>query len=133
MPSVRHFLYIMAALIASAAFIAYFSWSRPLTGDEMATVNQAWNPETATRGPQSTSVLIATPVATTLTLDDGTIALIVGVLTGLTLLFALVTRYLIKPVVREEITTIMSGLVTKTQFDEYKESHHQLHESENAK
>ena len=138
--NVRRFLYIAAFLIALGGLSKFAFRPQPLSFEERATVERAWNPppDHVTRGlaEQPHHVQWAALPGAMITLDNDMITGMVGLLTALTLLFALLSKYLLRPMIREEMDLRMKEMVSSKQFEEYKEhdieDHRRLEASVNA-
>jgi len=112
----RRGLLIVGALILLGIAVHYFS-SRPLTPEEWARVDAVWNPppKHKTRGPAPSSkgMMTAGLVATTISLDSETVTVIVGLMTALTLLFALLSKHLIGPMIDKKFELFRKEVVTR--------------------
>lgn len=124
----KRFQVALLVISISVAVVGLSTAARPLSPSEVRQIRTAWQspaevPGRVTRGPEPARKPIALADTASVVMDGNMITSMVSILTALVLIFSLLQRYLIVPVVKKELKEGMaeglSKLATKEQLDSH--------------
>ncbi len=129
----RNAAVLLIIFFMGISIVSFSLAERPLTPQDMAKITQAQH---QVRGQDDKLVQFIGSQSSSVTVDTSLITSGVAFLTALTLLFSLLSKYLIGPMIRDKLDDFGARLVSKEQFEEYKENdqrdHERLEKSVNA-